>query len=88
MTTKLTETATGWVMRDETTLTKTGRVHVSYWYGPNHGWGRTFGGLDYSVAVFPTRKAAEQAWRGEFGTLRAKTTAQRLEDARLEKDGR
>lgn len=56
----------GWVIRWAVEVPQTGRTAVSYWYGPDHGWGQTWGGLDYSVAVFPTRKAAEVAWRSVY----------------------
>lgn len=79
-----------WVMRDERLLTRRDRTeapHVSWWYGPDHGWGSTFGPLDFCVAKFPTRKAAEAAWRSVYGSLRRGTTAQRLADAEKEKHG-
>lgn len=38
-----------------------GGTHHSWWYGPTRGFGTTWGGLDFSVAVFPSRVAAERA---------------------------
>lgn len=38
-----------------------GRPYSAWWMGPKHGFGTTFGGLDYSTAVFPSRAAAEHA---------------------------
>lgn len=37
------------------------REHWSWWYGPDHGWGTTWGPLDYSVHVFASRPAARTA---------------------------
>ena len=54
--------AKGWVVRLTQTY-KDRQPHVSWWYGPNHGWGRTSGPLDYSVAVFDTKKEATQSAR-------------------------
>lgn len=54
----------GFVVRSHTKFKRPdGRdhSHTTWWYGPNHGWGTTFGGLDYSVEVFPSRQAANAA---------------------------
>lgn len=81
----------GWVIRDAIAASphlKPGTVHVSWWYGPDHGWGVTYGTLSYSVAVFPTRKAAEQAYQSVYvtdGTMRrGRGRAQRVADAEAE----
>lgn len=47
-----------------------GRDIVTYWFGPNHGWGTTSGPRD-SAAVFPHRVAAEDALRSVFGSVAA-----------------
>ena len=78
-----------WVMRNERPIVRkdgTKVAHVSWWYGPKHGWGRIFGPLGYSVEKFETRKAAETAWRSEFGRLRSWTRAQRLSEAEAEQE--
>jgi hypothetical protein len=36
--------------------------HWSWWYGPDR-WANGWGGLDYSVHVFPTKRAAEESVR-------------------------
>lgn len=60
----------GWVIRDEVGIIskKTGEriVHVSWWYGPRHSWGRTWGAPDLAQ-TWPTRKAAEAAIAAEYG---------------------
>jgi hypothetical protein len=33
----------------------------TFWFGPDNLWGKTYGGLDSSVAVFPTRRSASDA---------------------------
>lgn len=54
----------GWVIRHEHDIpTKSGVPLVTWWFGPDHSWGRTFGPLDYSVEVYPTRKWAEREMR-------------------------
>lgn len=35
-----------------------GSDHRAYWYGPDSGWGTTYGPLDYSVRVFATEAGA------------------------------
>lgn len=73
-----------WVMRDARPITRrdgTEVPHVSWWYGPDHGFGRSFGPLDFCVEKFSTRKEAETAWREVFGSLRSTVSAQRLDDA-------
>lgn len=57
--------ATGWVVRV---------LHEridTWWYGPARGWGTTSGKLDDSVALFPTRRAAETALRSVYGAVRS-----------------
>lgn len=49
----------GWVVESRRSLPPTSkipepRLHVSWWYGPDHGWGTTWGPLDPSVRVFAT----------------------------------
>lgn len=54
----------------------------SYWYGPSHGWGRTWGNIDQpEVRVWRTKALAEQARRARFGRLR-NTVVIRLTEAR------
>lgn len=48
----------GFVVRH---TTRSGLGGAAWWYGPGSGWGTTFGALDYGVAVFPSRRAAELA---------------------------
>ena len=46
--------------------------HVSYWYGPDHGWGTTSGPRESAgVMRFPHRVAAEDALRSVFGSVAA-----------------
>lgn len=71
--TRFSPSAKGWVVR------LTSDTHVSWWYGPQHGWGTTSGPLDYSVAVFPTKKEAvaqarQMGWRRNL-------TVERVADA-------
>lgn len=58
--------APGFVIASARTFTSnaTGEdvTHTSYWYGPRHGWGTTYGGLGYSTAVFASRPAAKRAY--------------------------
>lgn len=42
-------------------------THTSYWYGPDHGFGTTYGGLGYSTRVFASRPAAKRAWETANG---------------------
>lgn len=45
---------------------------VSYWYGPDHGWGTTAGPLSDQygeIAAFTSRDHAERALKKVFGTL-------------------
>lgn len=65
--TRFDPTAKGWVVRIVTRFN--GHQIASWWYGPAHGWGTTSGPLDYDVAVWPTRKAAEDA-RAVWGRRR------------------
>lgn len=78
----------GWVLRDEVRYPAPRGLHVSWWYGPDHGFGTTYGSLGYSTAVFPTRLAAEEAYRTIYGKLRRTGTrnqrAQRVADAEAE----
>ena len=61
----------GWVVRSTARVKrKDGRegILTSWWYGPRHGFSTTWGPLDYSVAVFATKEAAQDAVaRGYFG---------------------
>jgi hypothetical protein len=59
MTTPFSPDAKGWVVRS--TNPSTG--HVSWWYGPDRGWGTTYGPLDHSVAVWRTKREATNAAR-------------------------
>lgn len=45
---------------------------VSYWYGPDRGWGTTAGSLSDKygeIATFTSRDHAERALKKVFGTL-------------------
>lgn len=76
--------ASGWVVRNSFDLWD-GTRHVpfvSWWYGPDHAYGTTSGALDYSVAVFPTKRAAADAVRSTFGRLVAsRHTIERVAEA-------
>lgn len=54
---------TGFVVRSTVIYDGSDHESVSYWYGPDNGWGTTWGGLDGSVAVWPTKALAELAFR-------------------------
>lgn len=43
------------------TKDRSGWTLTTWWYGPGHGFGTTFGGLDPCVAVYPSRVAARRA---------------------------
>jgi hypothetical protein len=58
MTTHFSPDAKGWVVR-----MTSNSGHVSWWYGPDRGWGTTSGPLDYSVAVWNTKREATAAAR-------------------------
>lgn len=62
--------------RMEWTHPRTGEpvVRYSVWYGPDRSWGTTYGGLDYSSAVFASRPAARKA----FETIRAWSSRERV----------
>lgn len=77
----------GFVVRSSHVLTskKTGKPtsHTSWWYGPGHGFGTTFGTLDYCVALFPSRKAAEDAIRtGYHGATPGRLIVETVKEAR------
>lgn len=74
--TQFSPNAKGWVVR--TTRTYKDHTHTAWWFGPHHGWGTTSGGLDYSVAVFPTKKEATAVAR-RYGVRGA--TVERVADA-------
>lgn len=43
---------------------------VTWWYGPDHGWGTTSGSReDSTVALFTSRLATENALRTVFRTM-------------------
>jgi hypothetical protein len=67
VTTHFSPDAKGWVVR-----WTTGTGHVGWWYGPDHGWGTTSGGLDYSVALWDTKREAVAAIR-QLGPRRGLT---------------
>ena len=77
--------AAGWVIRSEAVVDN-GKKHVSWWYGPDHGWGTTWGGLDYSVRVWRLRRQALDAFRSGYGGVfvRGRFRAQKVEDAEHE----
>lgn len=61
------------------------RIRVSWWYGPDHGWGTTSGPLEYSTAVFATKAALVEAARKVYGRTWAQTmTPVRVADAEEE----
>lgn len=50
------------------TETKPAWSHTGYWYGPDHGWGTTWGALDDpATRRFSSRAAAENALRKVYG---------------------
>jgi len=60
--------ARGWMVA-HTYSASSGRALTSWWYGPCHGWGTTYGGLSHpGPVVWPTKFAAEMAIRAIFGT--------------------
>lgn len=81
----------GWVVRSEADYPRKDggtRTHVSWWFGPDHGFGNTWGSLwldrerwphTLEVAVWPTKKAATEARRA-LGRRKG-VTIQRLADA-------
>lgn len=58
----LTRESRGFVVRGQF---PTPSEYYAWWYGPDHGWGTTWGGLDYSVHVFATRREATAAVRAQ-----------------------
>lgn len=50
------------VQHDHAGVQFPGQVLHSWWYGADRAWPNTWGGLDYSVAVFPSRPAARKAY--------------------------
>lgn len=83
----------GWVIRSEVNRLQrdmvTFKPHVAWWYGPDHGFGTTYGDLWLNrerwadtivVAVWPTRKAAQEAKTAHLGRRKG-ITVQRLADA-------
>lgn len=95
--TKFNSRSTGWVIEQARTYTiaqddgTTKEIeYTSYWYGPNHGWGNTWGAsLDpersYCVVVFETRGAALQVASDFFGPMGGKKgmRARQVKDGRL-----
>ena len=72
--THLTRESRGFVVRGEFAVPAKGdrpaSTHHSWWYGPHrlmNGWGS----LDYSVHVFPTRRAASDAVAERIGSSRS-----------------
>lgn len=60
--------ARGWMV-GHTAPVSAGRVITSWWYGPDHGWGTTYGGLSHSgPVVWRTKFEAEMALRSIYGT--------------------
>jgi hypothetical protein len=60
--------ARGWMVA-HTAPAPSGRVFTAWWYGPDHGWGQTFGGLAHpGPRVWPTKFEAEMALRSIYGT--------------------
>lgn len=51
----------GWVVESrDSRHTKNGTPHVSWWYGPDHGFGTTWGPLDGSTRVWARYDDAER----------------------------
>ena len=51
----------GWVVESrDSRHTKNGTQHVSWWYGPDHGFGTTWGPLDESTRVWARYDDAER----------------------------
>jgi hypothetical protein len=60
--------ARGWMVA-HTAAASSGRVITAWWYGPDHGWGKTYGGLaSPGPVVWPTKFSAEMALRSIYGT--------------------
>lgn len=78
--------AKGWVGRRETRFTRPSGaegVSVTWWLGPS--WAGAYGPLDMPAAVYPTKKALEDAARGQFGPFwRERLNPQRVADAEAE----
>lgn len=78
----------GWVIRSELRPPVVRRAFATWWYGPDHGFGTTYGPLDSSVRVWPTRDGAEKAAREVYGSRwrsrMRRASAQRVVDATRE----
>lgn len=82
----------GWVVRqdDRSRHRVTGEPIdiVFYWYGPDHGYGRSWGTQAKDGHTFKTKTEAESAFRKEFGRLRSGISVQHLTEAsEAEPDG-
>jgi hypothetical protein len=61
--------AAGWMV-GHTAEVPSGRKLTAWWYGPAHGWGRTYGGLGYpGPRMWRTRADAEAALRHVYRSL-------------------
>lgn len=77
----------GFVVRHTSNYTATSdrpaMTLTTWWYGPGHGFGTTFGGLDHCVAVFPSRIAAQRAIDdGYYGTNGTRLVVESVSEAR------
>jgi len=60
--------AKGWVVA-HTYVAPSGRALTSWWFGPDQGWGTTYGGLAHpGPQVWRTKHDAEMALRAVYGT--------------------
>jgi hypothetical protein len=64
--------ARGWMVGHTARLGTARRESTAWWYGPAHGWGKTYGGLGYpGPRTWPTKADAEAALRHVYGSLAA-----------------
>jgi hypothetical protein len=78
----------GWVVEDRRDMPMkdgTTREHVTYWFGPDHGWGNTWASrLGSSIRVWPTLDAAFQAARSAGVVARTGVTIRPLSEVEEE----
>jgi hypothetical protein len=60
----------GWMVGHTAPVGPAKRESTAWWYGPAHGWGKTYGGLGYpGPRVWRTKANAEAALRHVYGSL-------------------
>lgn len=75
------ELASGYVV----TIRHDDSPHDSYWYGPSHMYGTTFGVLDHRIAVFDSKVKARNAIRtGYRGSSPSRLKIATLESVRAD----